>query len=381
MTSLYPNANPAERGRSDTTLPRADAARRTPRPVHGFAQQCSWNRAHWIGIIALFVLLSLILYSRLATFLPELDGRPIPDGFTWVPVMTAGYWPVGLGVANLVLGSIRSGSLSFPLVSALMGPIGFGWAHLRMLGYVEYHRWDDWLTLMREHGGELAVQALGGCVILLLAYTAVAFCCYSIGRYGLRRLFLAPAPTSASGRMVAWARRDAVRFGCWLAMAITYGLVFAFSLMRGQLAMAAVLMINFVVPPVLLVTCGAYASRDAAMSAGRSARRHGSASIGDRPMTSDGRRGNALPSWLRSALFPAVCALIGAALTFVLSAPYQDMCPVGGACTQVGGWYIDWAALTDTAAVFLVMYLVAGYIGYLAVLIVRLIMRAVRRGR
>ncbi|MBT1161100.1 MULTISPECIES: hypothetical protein [Bifidobacterium] len=376
MTSVH--TNPAAQG--PNTPPDGNADRRTTRPAHGvvsrFAQQCSWNRAHWIGVIALAVLLLLISYSRLATFLPELDGRPIPDGFVWTPVMTAGYWPVGLGVANLVLGSIRSGSLSFPLVSALMGPLGFGWAHLRMLGYVEYYRWDDWLELMREHGGELAVQALGGCAVLLLAYAAVAFCCFAIGRYGLRRLFIAPSETSASGRMVTWARRDAVRFGCWLTLAITYGLVIAFSLIRGQLAMAAALMINFVVPPVLLVTCGAYASRDAAMPGGCRVAGPGTNAGEAGP---DGGRQRVVPDWLRSLLFPAACTLIGAVAVFVLAAPYQDECPINGVCTPIGnGWFIDWTTLVDTVPSFLVLYLVAGYLGYGVVLIVRFIARAIR---
>lgn len=355
----------------DPNTPRGDDPdRRTPhtaprsmrRFTQWFTEHCTWNRAHWIGVIALATLLLLVTYSRLVTFLPELDGRPIPDGFVWVPVMTAGYWPVGLGVANLALGSIRSGSLSFPTVSALMGPLGFGWAHLRMVGYVEYRRWSDWLALMRAHGGELLVQTLYGSAVLLFAYAAVAFACYAIGRYGLRRLFLAPPPTSASGRMLAWARRDAVRFGCWLTLAITYGLVIAFSLIRGELAMAGALMINFVVPPVLLVTCGAYATRDAAVSADR--------------------HGNGLPDWLRSLLFPAVGSLIGTVAVFALVAQYQDECPINGVCTPIGGgWFIDWTTLVDTVPSFLVLYLVAGYLGYGVVLAVRLIARAVRRRR
>ncbi|MBW3092497.1 hypothetical protein KIH79_05970 [Bifidobacterium sp. 82T10] len=344
---------------------------RTARFTHGFtqwfAQQCSWNRAHWIGVIALGGLLWLTAYYyRYAAFLPELGDRQVPDGFIWLPMMAI-LWPAGLALANLILGSIRSGSLSFPLASALMGPLGFGWSHLRMVGYVEYRRWPDWLTLMRAHGGELLVQTLYGSAVLLLAYAVVAFSGYAIGRYGLRRLFLAPPPTSASGRMLAWARRDAVRFGCWLTLVVMYGLILAFTLIRGEWVMVGALTINFAVPPVLLVTCGAYASRDAVMPAGRRRAR---------------RSADVRLDWLRSLFFPAIGALIGAVAVFVLSAPYQDECPINGVCTPIGGgWFIDWTALVDMVPQFLVMYLVAGYLGYIAVLSARLIARALRNFR
>ncbi|MCH9276692.1 hypothetical protein JS533_010485 [Bifidobacterium amazonense] len=401
---------------------------RTARFTHGFtqwfAQRCSWNRAHWIGVIALGGLLWLTAYYyRYAAFLPELGDRQVPDGFIWLPMMAI-LWPIGLGLTNLMLGSIRSGSLSFPLVSALMGPLGFGWTHLRMVGYVDYRRWSDWLALMRAHGGELLVQALYGSAVLLLAYAAVAFSGYAIGRYGLRKLFLAPSPTSASGRMLAWARRDAVRFGCWLTLAVTYGLILTFALVRGQWAMAGALMINFAVPPVLLVTCGAYATRDAALPAARHrARRSADVRLdddADRPTTNrmmvcrntapDGRRsgvaakrtaagGNGRTAgravaldggwqhdervdWLRLLFFPAIGALIGAVAVFILVAPYQDECPINGVCTPIGdNWFIDWTNLVDMVPQFLVLYLVAGYLGYVAVLTARLIARALRNAR
>ncbi len=41
-------------------------------------------------------------------------------------------WPLVLGITNLILGSIRSGSLSFPLAGAIIGPLAFGCTNLRL---------------------------------------------------------------------------------------------------------------------------------------------------------------------------------------------------------------------------------------------------------
>lgn len=112
-----------------------------------------------------------------------------------------------------------------------------------------------------ESGHQLLVHSLIGSAMLLICYTAVAFICYAIGRYGLRELFVDPNPQTASGRLLTWIRQDAIRFGCWLATAIMYGLLLALTLRGGMAAMAAALLINFVIPPALLVINGIYALR------------------------------------------------------------------------------------------------------------------------
>lgn len=117
-----------------------------------------------------------------------------------------------------------------------------------------------------ESGHQLLVHSLIGSAMLLICYTAVAFICYAIGRYGLRELFVYPNPQTASGRLLTWIRQDAIRFGCWLATAIMYGLLLALTLRGGMAAMAAALLINFVIPPALLVINGIYALRPASLT-------------------------------------------------------------------------------------------------------------------
>ena len=79
----------------------------------GMQRLFTWNRAHWIGMVVLFV---------------------------WFPGMVL-HWPLVLGITNLILGSTRSGSLSFPLASAIIGPLAFGWTNLRLRPGFPYRSW------------------------------------------------------------------------------------------------------------------------------------------------------------------------------------------------------------------------------------------------
>lgn len=328
----------------------------------------TWNRAHWIGTITLAVLM-LVLGLGTGAFMP-LTGGPddkfaAPTDFIWLYSMVT-FWPIGLAAANLALGATHSGSLSFPLVSTMIGPLGFGWCNIRFTPWHVYRDWGEWLNLMRSNGLPLIGNTLVACALQVLLYGAIAFACYAIGRYGLRRLFLAPQPGSVSSRMVAWVQRDTLRFGCWLTMTIMYGLMLILNLLRGEFIMALALMFNFVVPPVMLVTCGLYALRPAA--------------LGEQSLDADTTT-MSIGLALRSALFPLVSALIGVVQTFAAIGLYLDECPSNGICTQVSSWFIDWSSLVDEVRWFGVVFLVAGYLGYLAVLLPRLLIRAVRNRR
>ena len=175
----------------------------------------AWNRAHWIGMVVLIAVLLLLQWSSSMYLMPdEVLDRAAKNLFVWFPGMVL-HWPLVLGITNLILGSIRSGSLSFPLASAIIGPLAFGCTNLRLRPVFPYRSWAQWWKLMHaESGHQLLVHSLIGSAMLLICYTAVAFICYAIGRYGLRELFVDPNPQTASGRLLTWIRQDAIRFGC-----------------------------------------------------------------------------------------------------------------------------------------------------------------------
>ena len=66
--------------------------------------------------------------------------RAAKNLFVWFPGMVL-HWPLVLGITNLILGSTRSGSLSFPLASAIIGPLAFGWTNLRLRPGFPYRSW------------------------------------------------------------------------------------------------------------------------------------------------------------------------------------------------------------------------------------------------
>lgn len=329
----------------------------TPRHLRLPSSVFTWNRAHWIGMVALTAVLAVLVWGSSGFVIID-DGNnnwmTSPDRFVWLGSQLI-HWPIALGIANLILGSIRTGSPAFPLASALLGPLGFGWANLRLQPGYAYPDRDTWLALMRSDGPRLVGQTLYGMTVLLAAYLAVAFLCYAIGRYGLRALFAAQDPRSAGGRLLAWIRRDAVAFGCRFAVTLTYALmlvllIVAFVAGQGGAAMAVALMINFVVPPMLLVACGVYASRDAALA---------------RP-------------W-RALRFPLACALAPIPLLMALIMPVQDSCPVAATCSPLGaGWYWSWGAMGDVWH-FTVVFAVAAFLGFGVVWLVRWITAHTRR--
>ena len=93
----------------------------------GMQRLFTWNRAHWIGMVVLIAVLLLLQWSSSMYLMPdEVLDRAAKNLFVWFPGMVL-HWPLVLGITNLILGSTRSGSLSFPLASAIIGPLAFGW--------------------------------------------------------------------------------------------------------------------------------------------------------------------------------------------------------------------------------------------------------------
>ena len=98
----------------------------------GMQRLFTWNRAHWIGMVVLIAVLLLLQWSSSMYLMPdEVLDRAAKNLFVWFPGMVL-HWPLVLGITNLILGSTRSGSLSFPLASAIIGPLAFGWTNLRL---------------------------------------------------------------------------------------------------------------------------------------------------------------------------------------------------------------------------------------------------------
>ena len=101
----------------------------------------TWNRAHWIGMVVLIAVLLLLQWSSSMYLMPdEVLDRAAKNLFVCFPGMVL-HWPLVLGITNLILGSTRSGSLSFPLASAIIGPLAFGWTNLRVTAGVPYRSW------------------------------------------------------------------------------------------------------------------------------------------------------------------------------------------------------------------------------------------------
>ncbi|RSX54323.1 hypothetical protein D2E25_0631 [Bifidobacterium goeldii] len=325
----------------------------TPAPLF------TWNRAHWIGIGALMMMLAVLIWGASAFIVePEaVSDSALTDanGFVWHTSM-ATFWPIALAITNLILGSIRTGSLSFPVASALLGPVGFGLTNLRMRPTRQfanaYLSNGEWLELMRADGPRIVMQTFVACVLLLVCYSAIAFACYAIGRYGLRTLFVNPPPASASGRMLTWIRRDTVRFGCLLALAIMYGLLLTLTLIGGDAAFMGAIMINFALPPALLVICGAWASRD-----------------NKQPQPG-------VAALLKTYAFPLIAALAAVPFLMLLISPFDTECALGVTCTRLGGVFVQWYAI-ETIGFFALVYVIASYIGFLSVRVVRWIVRRV----
>ena len=253
----------------------------------------AWNRAHWIGMVVLIAVLLLLQWSSSMYLMPD-------------------------------------------------EVLAFGCTNLRLRPGFPYRSWAQWWKLMHaESGHQLLVHSLIGSAMLLICYTAVAFICYAIGRYGLRELFVDPNPQTASGRLLTWIRQDAIRFGCWLATAIMYGLLLALTLRGGMAAMAAALLINFVIPPALLVINGIYALRPASLTY----------------------------PW-KSLLFPLACTLVPAPMLMALITVYEDTCPIGSTCTLIGDRYLSWGSM-DQVLHFVIVFAVASFLGFGVVWAVR----------
>ena len=114
---------------------------RTAAAEGGMQLLCTGTRAQWIGMVLVLAGLLLLKWSSSMYLMPdEVLDRAAKNLFVWFPGMVL-HWPLVLGITNLILGSTRSGSLSFPLASAIIGPLAFGWTNLRLRPGFPYRSW------------------------------------------------------------------------------------------------------------------------------------------------------------------------------------------------------------------------------------------------
>ena len=98
------------RAQALSKLNRSD--RRNAAAERGTQRLFTWNRAHWIGMVVLIAVLLRLQWSSSMYLMPdEVLDRAVKNLFVWFPGMVL-HWPLVLGITNLILGSIRSGSLS-----------------------------------------------------------------------------------------------------------------------------------------------------------------------------------------------------------------------------------------------------------------------------
>ncbi len=91
-------------------------------------------------VVLIAVLLLPQCSSSMYLMPDEVLDRAAKNLFAWFPGMVL-HWPLVLGNTNLILGSIRSGSPSFPLASTIIGPLAFGCANLRLRPGFPYRSW------------------------------------------------------------------------------------------------------------------------------------------------------------------------------------------------------------------------------------------------
>ncbi|MBT1174786.1 hypothetical protein JS530_04580 [Bifidobacterium sp. LC6] len=143
-------------------------------------------------------------------------------------------------------------------------------------------------------------------------------------------------------------RLDARAIGCIAAVAIVYGLLLISILIGGEAKIGGALLINFVIPPVLLLANAVYASRAAALA----------------------------HPW-RALLFPLLCSAIALPLLFALITPYDNECTVESACTNMSSWYINWSTM-DQVWYFLLAFAIASFAGFGAVFLTRWVIARIR---
>ena len=135
----------------------------------------------------------------------------------------------------------------------------------------------------------------------------------------------------------SWIRGNPGRFACMLIVAVLYGLLLACIVQPDYEGfMAAALMINFLVPPVLLII-------------------------------------NIAAACFRKSTwkFPLGCVAVSLPLLFALIHGFEGgPCAKADVCTSIGGWQLSWGCM-EQIGYFMLVFTVFSFVGFALVRLIK----------
>lgn len=142
----------------------------------------------------------------------------------------------------------------------------------------------------------------------------------------------------------SWIRGNPGRFACMLIVAVLYGLLLACIVQPDYEGfMAAALMINFLVPPVLLII-------------------------------------NIAAACFRKSTwkFPLGCVAVSLPLLFALIHGFEGgPCAKADVCTSIGGWQLSWGCM-EQIGYFMLVFTVFSFVGFALMRLIKHFLRAHR---
>ncbi len=142
----------------------------------------------------------------------------------------------------------------------------------------------------------------------------------------------------------SWIRGNPGRFACMLIVAVLYGLLLACIVQPDYEGfMAAALMINFLVPPVLLII-------------------------------------NTAAACFRKSTwkFPLGCVAVSLPLLFALIHGFEGgPCAKADVCTSIGGWQLSWGCM-EQIGYFMLVFTVFSFVGFALARLIKHFLRAHR---
>lgn len=225
-----------------TSHGRGAAASTTTRDTAGTGPCFTWNRTHTIFLVVFGALLVIIMaQTAFNTVGGWSSGQPVDAMPLWLR-LGLGMGGAALGVANVIAGLMRRGSLTMPAVSAALT-----FAAVAGLGSLR-------APIGADVGGTLANLA-----VTLVWFAIAAFIPFAIAHYGLRALFADPDPATRTGRLtlrvLGTLRRDPVMAGCWVMLLATFGFAVAVRLMD-RYGFATAMVAAFVTPVAMTALSG-----------------------------------------------------------------------------------------------------------------------------
>ena len=165
----------------------------------------TWNRSHTIGFV------SLVVWGLIMMWVVANNVLSDPSTLSSFPMWLIGglsYGAVGLAVANLVVGLMRTGSFAFPTASTTLYAVA-------LLGF------EIWRGIIGDGFGEVMANA----VLTIVWFALTAVLPYAIGHYGIRRIMLPRLETGGRNRLERWALANPLVSGGALSAILIYALM------------------------------------------------------------------------------------------------------------------------------------------------------------